>query len=335
MAKQRKKSGKPAGFAPSEARQGRPAVAPGGARPRGKPQSGDSVSANAGFEEAPQPALEGAPASGGSIEDWVKQLENDAAREQRDAEMRDIRSKAGKHRRRASGQADSVVRTAKTSAAERERAGGDGSVRAGVQEGRKAKSSPKGARMRGELSTGPQGRKGDRPSAPSRGSASSTRDKTYEVGDKRTGGGVSIGGTNDPKERAAAGLNPVAGLDVGLEEAQQLASTSGVTATVEALKALIDAGNPLFKDGKMWVPHRPDRPEKSEGGIPLTMVTDYQPAGDQPVAIKDLVEGLGSLSHLPLDGGGRAEGAGGGDSAMGPPPPPPPPPINNIHKVSN
>ncbi|MDZ7822724.1 MAG: excinuclease ABC subunit UvrB [Ahrensia sp.] len=124
-----------------------------------------------------------------------------------------------------------------------------------------------------------------------RGSSSAKSDKQI-IGDKRTGGGTSIGGSNDPNLRAAAGLNPVAGLDVSLEEANALASTSGVTATVEALQALIQSGNPLFKDGQQWVPHRPHRPEKSEGGIPIQMVTEYKPAGDQPTAIRDLVAGL-------------------------------------------
>ena len=44
-------------------------------------------------------------------------------------------------------------------------------------------------------------------------------------------------------------------------------ASSGVTATVAALSALIESGNPLHKDGKLWTPHRPARPEKSEGGI--------------------------------------------------------------------
>ena len=109
----------------------------------------------------------------------------------------------------------------------------------------------------------------------------------------RTSRGTSMGGTTDPKTRAAAGLNPVAGLDVSLEDADKL-STSGVTATVEALSALIESGNPLFKDGKLWTPHRPARPPKTEGGIEIRMVSDYEPAGDQPTAIADLVEGLAS-----------------------------------------
>ncbi|MEM5501511.1 excinuclease ABC subunit UvrB [Ahrensia kielensis] len=183
-----------------------------------------------GMGEMPQAEFEGAEISGSSISDWVNQLEEEAARDQRREETRDIRSKAGKHRRKVEQKA--------------------------------AKENVK-------------------------------RDKDKNgIGDKRTGGGTSIGGTNDPKKRAAAGLNPVAGLDVSLEEAGQLASTTGVTATVEALKDLIDSGNPLFKNGQQWVPHRPARPEKSEGGIKIEMVTEYKPAGDQPTAIRDLVSGL-------------------------------------------
>ncbi|WP_105382142.1 excinuclease ABC subunit UvrB [Neorhizobium alkalisoli] len=113
----------------------------------------------------------------------------------------------------------------------------------------------------------------------------------------KTARGVSIGASSDPKTRARAGLNPVAGLDVSLEEAKNMASSlapGAVTATVEALSKLIESGNPLFKDGKMWTPHRPARPEKSEGGIAIRMTSEYQPAGDQPTAIRDLVEGISS-----------------------------------------
>ena len=107
----------------------------------------------------------------------------------------------------------------------------------------------------------------------------------------RTARGTSIGGKATAKQRAAAGLNPVAGLDVGLEDASKI-STGGATATVEALSKLISSGNPLFKNGKLWTPHRPVRPEKSEGGIPFKMETSFLPSGDQPTAIKDLVEGI-------------------------------------------
>lgn len=107
----------------------------------------------------------------------------------------------------------------------------------------------------------------------------------------RTGRGTSMGGAASAKERTAAGLNPVAGLDISLEEAAGL-SPSGATATVQALADLIQSGNPLFKHGELWTPHRPARPEKSEGGIPIRMETSFEPSGDQPAAIRDLVEGL-------------------------------------------
>ncbi|RVD73753.1 excinuclease ABC subunit UvrB [Mesorhizobium sp. M4A.F.Ca.ET.029.04.2.1] len=107
----------------------------------------------------------------------------------------------------------------------------------------------------------------------------------------RTARGTSMGGAASAKERTAAGLNPVAGLDISLEDAESI-SSGGVTATVAALSALIESGNPLHKDGVLWTPHRPTRPEKSEGGIAIKMVSDFEPAGDQPTAIKDLVEGV-------------------------------------------
>src|ERR1700738_463213 len=70
----------------------------------------------------------------------------------------------------------------------------------------------------------------------------------------------------------------------------------GVAATADALDALIRDGRPEFKgeDGqiKIWTPHRPPRPEKSEGGQPFVIKSEYEPKGDQPTAIKELVEGI-------------------------------------------
>ncbi|WP_448586102.1 excinuclease ABC subunit UvrB [Thermaurantiacus sp.] len=42
--------------------------------------------------------------------------------------------------------------------------------------------------------------------------------------------------------------------------------------------------------GDDFVPHRPARPEKSEGGRRFRLVSDYAPAGDQPAAIAELVK---------------------------------------------
>src|SRR5689334_8335768 len=41
-----------------------------------------------------------------------------------------------------------------------------------------------------------------------------------------------------------------------------------------------------------FVPHRPVRPEKSEGGKKFKLVSEYTPAGDQPTAIAELVAGV-------------------------------------------
>ncbi len=53
-------------------------------------------------------------------------------------------------------------------------------------------------------------------------------------------------------------------------------------------------GRPEFTagHGKVWMPHRPARPQKSEGGRLFKIASDFEPKGDQPQAIKDLVEGV-------------------------------------------
>ena len=42
----------------------------------------------------------------------------------------------------------------------------------------------------------------------------------------------------------------------------------------------------------VYVPHRPERPEKSEGGIAFRIVAEFEPKGDQPAAIRELVAGI-------------------------------------------
>ena len=81
----------------------------------------------------------------------------------------------------------------------------------------------------------------------------------------------------------------------GDDDEADLALPSGVTATANALDTLLRTGRKEFlqDDGaqKIWVPHRPARPEKSEGGIRFQIKSDFEPKGDQPVAIRELVEG--------------------------------------------
>ncbi len=42
--------------------------------------------------------------------------------------------------------------------------------------------------------------------------------------------------------------------------------------------------------GETFVPHKPARPEKADGGKAFRISSDYEPAGDQPQAIKELTE---------------------------------------------
>ena len=44
----------------------------------------------------------------------------------------------------------------------------------------------------------------------------------------------------------------------------------------------------------MFVPHRPHRPEKSEGGKRFEVISELTPRGDQPTAIRELVAGIGA-----------------------------------------
>ncbi len=74
----------------------------------------------------------------------------------------------------------------------------------------------------------------------------------------------------------------------------ELGTVAGL-ASQESLDRLLREGRPEFRQddggGKIWVPHRPERPEKSEGGRPLVIKSAFEPKGDQPQAIADLVEG--------------------------------------------
>ena len=64
---------------------------------------------------------------------------------------------------------------------------------------------------------------------------------------------------------------------------------------MHALESLLREGRREFlaPDGseQVWAPHRPPRPEKSEGGRRLVIKSDFEPKGDQPQAIAELVAG--------------------------------------------
>jgi excinuclease ABC subunit B len=67
--------------------------------------------------------------------------------------------------------------------------------------------------------------------------------------------------------------------------------TTGASATMRALDRLLREGRQEFTD-RPWTPHRPPRPEKSEGGHRLVIKADFDPKGDQPQAIAELVAGV-------------------------------------------
>ena len=220
-----------------------------------------------GFGEAPQAAFEGAPLSG-SISDWAKEIEEEAAKPVGTGKgKRATEQSEGKPDRAPAGQAAPAEASA--------------TARSAVSE-KKAPNKSK-------------------PTKPARGTSSPARSAR----------GTSMGKADTARERAAGGLNPVAGLDMSLEDAEklekhikdnkkkkkeskfgELTGNQGATATVEALSALIESGNPLHKNGEIWSPHRPEKPAKSEGGVRIVLKSEYEPAGDQPTAIAELVEGI-------------------------------------------
>src|SRR5271166_6186607 len=67
---------------------------------------------------------------------------------------------------------------------------------------------------------------------------------------------------------------------------------TGAPASAESLKALLEEGDPNIRNRPPWMPHRPPRPDKSEGGRRFRVVSEYEPEGDQPQAIEELVKGV-------------------------------------------
>src|SRR5579875_1403611 len=99
-------------------------------------------------------------------------------------------------------------------------------------------------------------------------------------------------------EHLAALLNPalvdapVPGFAEAPAKFEHPRGMTGAGATVESLKELLENGDPNLSDRPAWTPHRPPRPEKSEGGRKFKIVSEFEPKGDQPEAIRQLVEGI-------------------------------------------
>ncbi|MBX9740202.1 MAG: excinuclease ABC subunit UvrB, partial [Beijerinckiaceae bacterium] len=98
----------------------------------------------------------------------------------------------------------------------------------------------------------------------------------------------------DAKLADQFGLDPTGDLDFTTPKPkrarpQRGQEVIGSTATSQSLQNLLEAGDPNLREKKPWAPHRPPRPEKSEGGIKFKLISEYEPKGDQPNAIAELV----------------------------------------------
>ncbi len=69
------------------------------------------------------------------------------------------------------------------------------------------------------------------------------------------------------------------------------AAPSTATLPTMATHPIVSGAMPMF------TPHRPERPEKSEGGRRLELVSAFEPQGDQPQAIDELVAGVNALER--------------------------------------
>ena len=47
----------------------------------------------------------------------------------------------------------------------------------------------------------------------------------------------------------------------------------------------------------IFVPHKPERPEKTEPGVRFKSVSEFEPKGDQPTAIRELVDGINAAER--------------------------------------
>ena len=97
-----------------------------------------------------------------------------------------------------------------------------------------------------------------------------------------------------PALRQQGPLPPMGGAPIGKYLDALLAKPEQRSA---GAKELLDsqpmlAAHPLVSGNQpMFMPHRPERPDKSEGGIRFQLQSEYTPKGDQPTAIAELIAG--------------------------------------------
>jgi excinuclease ABC subunit B len=105
-------------------------------------------------------------------------------------------------------------------------------------------------------------------------------------------GGVGAGARADDAPESETNPLPSPSPQGGRERAVR-AERSPIAglASQQSLERLLREGRPEFGE-KAWVPHRPPRPDKTEGGRRLVIKSEFVPQGDQPQAIAELVEGV-------------------------------------------
>jgi excinuclease ABC subunit B len=81
---------------------------------------------------------------------------------------------------------------------------------------------------------------------------------------------------------------PLEGTAVPAHLRQRPDPRAGITDPRDGLRHL----RPELEQLAIFTPYRPPRPEKSEGGRLLRIVSDFEPMGDQPQAIAELVQGV-------------------------------------------
>jgi excinuclease ABC subunit B len=128
--------------------------------------------------------------------------------------------------------------------------------------------------------------------------ADNSRDRRADFAAAHTARASTPRGFTEAPQSGYVAKTPLAGVGPDADEALDgdddagvAAGTTGASATMRALDRLLREGRAEFSE-RPWTPHRPPRPEKSEGGQPLVIKSEFDPKGDQPQAIADLVEGV-------------------------------------------
>ena len=75
------------------------------------------------------------------------------------------------------------------------------------------------------------------------------------------------------------------------------ARLEGVPVLPESARAGLESLRPDFVPLAHFTPQKPPKPPKSEGGQRFQLVSEYEPKGDQPTAIAELVNGANAAER--------------------------------------